>query len=317
MPTWVATLLYVGAGSFLFLWVSYAVACVVFDAKVTRETKTKSAMMNDPFVTLFAPGILSPGHKAMLDLNDEDGPTSVMATLLRHGDVTTFAYEGKRFSHSRAVRQAVDAICSSFQVRGTAEQPAQVVLFGASMGGQVFHDALRHITDLDQRGRIHLVLMDTPSGSRDLGLGGNIAAPVLRWIPLLRGMLLGSLPARSSPPKDEEIQDDLDKERVKEVANRRLSGFPFRIWAEQLVQLGRFRPNVESLDGLGSVHYMKCTLGNETVKQPQAARNWAVQDFDCSFQVYDVAMPHCGWLQYPSEMQRVLEEVYAKILARV
>ena len=150
--------------------------------------------------------------------------------------------------------------------------------------------------------------LDPPSGSKSLGLGGNIGAPIAWWLrtllPIGHGMLLRWLPAPYGPPNASETQDGLNFKAVKRTAMQRYKGFTAPIWWGDLAWMATFRLNAANLTGFGGgVHYIVCTLGNVTVKQPLASDAWRRACPDMN--VLAAAMTHCGWLQQPIEAERV------------
>ena len=132
---------------------------------------------------IHAPGILALGDESLLppsgSATDSGG---VLCALRFHGDVVTTTYPTYELDPGYIARQLADMIDDG------ARRYRRVNIIGSSMGGLLAVDALARLTDPSLAPMIRSILVDSPFGARDLMSGGNIAAPVLRW------MRLGQLP---------------------------------------------------------------------------------------------------------------------------
>lgn len=230
---------------------------------------------------------------------DDQEEASLQELLREYGRLTVLSYSAD-LSDNTAVKNAVVR-----ELRGLLRDNSRVTIVGASKGAMIAHDAMAQF-HRDDRARIKLVFVDPPSGSKSLGLGGNIGAPIARWLrailPIGHGMALRWLSAPSGPPNANETQANLDFPAVARTAEQRLKAFPFPVWWGDLGWMDLFHVKPENLAGFSSVHYIQCTLGNVTVNQPLGVDPYKAA---CpELQVHPAAMPHCGWLQQPAEAER-------------
>ena len=298
MPTWLWIVLAVVA----LVWASYLVAQLRYSgwASIKRFASSRSTPASSVDGVLYIPGILSPGPEGLLGVDDQvEG--SLQALLQRYGHLNVLSYSDERSDNDEA--------CAEFvrELRFMLWQYRRVTVVAASKGAMIVHNAMARFGAND-RARMKLVLIDPPSGSKSLGLGGNIGAPIA-WLlrtllPIGHGMLLRWLPAPYGPPNASETQDGLNFKAVKRTAMQRYKGFTAPIWWGDLAWMATFRLKAANLTGFGGgVHYIVCTLGNVTVKQPLAVDAWRRACPDLN--VVAAAMPHCGWLQQPIEAERV------------
>lgn len=238
------------------------------------------------------PGILADGHTSC---------KPVLETWLRHGDVATIAYGGERFCARSFVRIAasrLNEIVMNYQ---------EVVLVGSSLGGMLA---------LDLRKELHcehasVIIVDAPSGAADMLGGGNIGAPLLRLLPFAQwsNRLLGPMmQTMLVPPKDENIEESLNKEELKQQALADMSRWPLSIWRDQLAYMAA-RPRLNSRDFVDfeSVVYLSCDRNNETVKQPAAADAYR-RAAGASFRKVSVDSTHCGYVERPTVWSRVFDQ---------
>ena len=297
MPIWLWILIAIVVVSWLsYLWAWNFLSGI---PSISEERQQRLSL----HATLYIPGILARAKESISGLDDQS--LGVIDVLREQGDIYFVDYAKELFSAERTTNMVLR------KLERLLRDYRDVTIVGVSMGGMIAHDALASV-DRNDRHRIRLILVDSPSGASSLGSGGNIFAPILRWlpIPIGRGMLLGSLSAPSAAPKDHEIQDGLDKEAVKRVAKQRLSGFRLRVYLEQLRYMASFRLCPSNFAGLAGVRYIACTKGNVTVKQPRARDAWLAAAPRSATLHYAVEMPHAAFLQQPNLSMRVMRSAF-------
>ena len=251
---------------------------------------------------IHAPGILALGDESLLppsgSATDSGG---VFGALCLRGDVVTTTYPTHEFDPGYIARQLADMIVER------APHYKRLNIIGSSMGGLLAVDALAELSDLSLAPKIRPILVDSPFGASDLMSGGNIAAPVLRWTRLGQLPLLQRFPIKGGPPKPHEVQADLDFDEVKRVMMARMEGFTFGTWAQDMAYMD-WRFPAAALLFMSDTRYVRCTLGNETVRET-AVRGWmgAVP----GMKLYEVASPHCGYAQQPEEFIRAFAQILA------
>ena len=251
---------------------------------------------------IHAPGILALGDESLLPPSGSaTDPGGVLGALCLRGDVVTATYPTHEFYPSYIARQLADMIDDG------ARRYRRVNIIGSSMGGLLAVDALARLTDPSLAPMIRSILVDSPFGARDLMSGGNIAAPVLRWMRLGQLPLLQRFPIKGGPPKPHEVQDGLDFEEVKRVMMARMEGFTFGTWAQDMAYMD-WRFPAAALPFMSDAWYVPCTLGNETVRDT-AVGGWT--DAVPGLKVRPVVSPHCGYAQQP----QAFIEAFAEILA--
>lgn len=243
------------------------------------------------------PGILSHGTTSFLPADGSTtDPAGVMGALRAYGDVWAASYVGRNFDPRQIARRTAETIRWA--------PHSHVTVIGSSMGGLLAVDALRRMVGVRQS--LRLVLVDTPFAAADLMGGGNIVAPLLNLTRLGQVRRFHDMAIKGVPPKDSEIQDGLDTRLVKEVAVQRMQGFTLGMWMQQLAYMASWRyPS----DGpyAPRAHYVACTLGNITVRQPQAESHWV--GAQPLLRSHDVKSPHCGYLQQPAEFIRAFRKI--------
>lgn len=293
MPMW----LWIVLAVVVLVWASYLVVRLHYSGAAT--IKPYPLRKGEADAVLYIPGILSPGPEGLLGVDDRV-KGSLQELLQRYGRLFVLSYSAERSDNNAAKAEIVR------KLRELLRNHRRVTIVAASKGAMIVHNAMARF-GTDDRARIKLVLIDPPSGSKSLGLGGNIGAPIAWWLrtllPIGHGMLLRWLPAPYGPPNASETQDGLNFKAVKRTAMQRYKGFTAPIWWGDLAWMATFRLNAANLTGFGGgVHYIVCTLGNVTVKQPLASDTWRRACPDMN--VEPAAMPHCGWLQQPIEAER-------------
>ena len=129
----------------------------------------------------------------------------------------------------------------------------------------------------------------------------------MRWTRLGQLPLLQRFPIKGGPPKPHEVQADLDFDEVKRVMMARMEGFTFGTWAQDMAYMD-WRFPAAALPFMGDAHYVRCILGNETVRET-AVGGWmgAVP----GMKLHEVASPHCGYAQQPEEFIRAFAQILA------
>jgi len=247
---------------------------------------------------IYLPGILAHG---------DDSSRSLIDTWLRHGDVLTVSYVGERFDAAGVAKTVVRRLQNDLEHN-------QFVFVGSSMGGLLAVDIVDQMRLNPNREVLvssSFVLIDSPSGSKDMLSGGNIGAPVMRLLPfgrmfnklgapLMRAMLV--------PPKDENIEAHLDHDGIKSQAIEDMGKYPLSVWRDQLAYMAAhpaLRPS--SFAGLNRLVYLRCDRNNETVQQPQAANRWARVSRE--LRIIGVDSTHCGYLERPMTWNQHFEQV--------
>lgn len=247
---------------------------------------------------IYLPGILAGG---------EDSSQSLIETWLDHGDVLTVSYTGGRFDAEDVVNTVV------WSLKTAPKSYLQFVFVGSSMGGLLALDVIDRLRR-DRSSVVaysNLILIDSPSGSRDMMAGGNIAAPLMRLMPLpwlfngIGGWLMSKM---FMPPKDENIEGPKEGfAKIKSRALEMMGKFPFAVWRDQLAYMAAHSsPKAADFQGLRRIVYMRCDRNNETVRS-QAAETW--KRAAPELQVVGVDSTHCGFIERPSVWNRHFKEL--------
>jgi pimeloyl-ACP methyl ester carboxylesterase len=214
-------------------------------------------------------------------------------------DVLHIGYGGDIFVAKHITAQAAKTLRELQEDR----KYKNIVLIGSSMGAFVGMDML---LELRRSGYslpdVSVVLVDPPSGSKDMLPAGKFIVPVLQMLPfgpVCKFLLKGVMHKMLVPPKDEYIQSDLDKGEVKRSAMQMMQHFGVPIWRDELVFMHQHKAYLpENFAWLGSVLYIMCNKGNDTVAQPQAANTWAKWTGGKAV-VRPLPVPHCSYAQLP------------------
>lgn len=229
---------------------------------------------NTGCLIIYLPGILADGEESCKPL---------MKTWLARGDVLTVSYDKARFVPIETAEIVADALIDFAQANGYIEYK----FIGSSMGGLLTLDVWNVLRRPDYRGRggddiiatSTAIIVDSPSGSRDMLGGGNIAAPLMRMMrfgrffnvisrPLMRAMFKG--------PKRENTDESLDYTAIYERAMAQLRSFPLSGWRDCMAYMAAHRgPQTRDFEGIRHITYVNCNGDNETVRQPNAATAWA------------------------------------------
>lgn len=278
----------------LFGIAAIVVAFIWLDAYLTRKTMRsiftfhRSGGRQNGTLVVALPGILA----------GESSFQPILSTLQKYGEVVIVNYDGEKFD----ARQIVDSLVS--KLKDLARTYDHLVFFGSSMGGMLALDAqssLRQL-EIDWR-RTSIVFVDSPSGSADMLNGGNIGAPLLRGLPTGRAFNLPGakiLNAMILPPKDENIEEELDKAQVKKSAILSMRRFPFSLWRDELAYMAARRwSQYEMFSGFDRMIYLRCDRDNVTIKQPQAGLKYVVAS-GYKLRIQDVDSTHCGYAERPA-----------------
>lgn len=255
-------------------------------------------------LVVFLPGILADGKSASEPILD---------TLSAYGSVAVVSYGFKRFDPQQAVETIAQFVEDS--------NYRKYVLVGCSMGGLLAVDVLHRLHDMGKSGKVNstrLVIVDAPDGgAQDMLGGGNIIAPILRFVPVGRAINALARPVMGKmlvPPKDENIESGIDAVELKERAIRDMSRFSLSIWRDQLVYMAQHAKLVDArIPGRGTVIYMMNTLNNETIRQPQSSDGWQRGTL-ARVKIMDVESPHCGFGERPATWNAAFREAFALLL---
>lgn len=159
-------------------WVWFAgltmVSLLIFDAglhQLQRSTAhfsmhpAREDIHRDTLVVYF-PGILTDGESSSVD---------VLPVWRQTGDVMLVSYEGDAFDGEAIIRQTVDKIAR------TAPQYKHIIFIGASMGGLLAYSTMVESRTLLSAIKYRLILIDAPTGWKDLQPGLQVPAP-LAWL---------------------------------------------------------------------------------------------------------------------------------------
>lgn len=279
-------------------WLDRLFSRLTSGVRISSYSQTASVLSGRLIVYL--PGILADG---------DNSAESVINVWRRYGDVVTVSYTGDSFDAAGVVRIVAATIRND-------RQHDNVVLVGSSMGGML---ALDVIDNLRRHGgltkKIDIIFVDSPASSRDMLAGGNVGAPVMRalpfgrlynWLgaPLMRVMLI--------PPKDENIEPQLDRETIKREAMAAMGVYRLSMWRDQLVYMAA-HPRLKQADfvGINRLVYLQCSRNNETVKQPQAADAWGF----AAGRMFTIRVDstHCGYRERPVIWQEAFASVFRRL----
>lgn len=257
-------------------------------------------------LSIYLPGLVAHG---------DDSSRTVLQTWLKYGDVLTVSYTGERFNAADVIKNVV------MRLRVDVGHD-QFVFIGSSMGGLLAVDIIDQLRKDGNTATVaasSIIFVDSPSGSRDMLSGGNIGAPVLRFLPIGRAFNWLHLPM--VPPKDKNIEDLLDRDTIKAQAIKDMKKFPTSVWRDQLAYMAAHPAlRASNFSGLGQLIYLMCdrvvdgVQQNETVKQPQAAETW--RNFVRGLLVIGINSPHCGYLERPRTWNQHFEKVLQNVTAR-
>lgn len=202
-------------------------------------------------------------------------------------------------------------------------------LVGASMGGMQIPFIVEGLSPSQRRMLGKIVLVDAPTGAATMKemptqLAGLVESPLGAPIMALINQFM------LKPPKDREIDLPSDwqerqlhdptfteqswREQVKLRAMANMRGFSGRIyhnWTSWMIRVGRdgsLARAAHSLRGL-DVTYLACTsLGNGTVRQPDAY-DWWEEHTDAK--VVEVDAVHCGFLQQQAKFEEAFRRIFS------
>ncbi len=221
-----------------------------------------------------------------------------------------------RWLYSPTINKRVLAMHIANNKRRQRSSCHRDVLVAVSLGASVALDTgawLRKIAP-DQL-KPGLIVFDGVAGSENLKAGGNIGGPVfrvLRWfVPLglvgLSVINLIVLPVQyfllNQPPKDDEIQDGLDKEAVKRKARRDMFGYSISAFTRQTAHMSACKLTPDKLRSFAWVQYYYCTWNNGTLDQPAEVDKWehAAYQAGVRFNAVEVETPHNAFAQMPEK----------------
>lgn len=241
----------------------------------------------------------------------------VRGTWLKFGNVRTYSYGTKRFDPVVQVGRIATEIHKILVKR----QPKKITFILHSMGGPVGLNVWRLLKGpiMSAKGvkpEVEMVVVDGISNSANMGSNGNLAAPVMRVVragPIWNVLLKFPFKLLLQPPKEDEIQDGLNKKKVIRDAMAAMAPYKFSIWRDQLAYMAAYPPlKPEQFEGVTRVYYMWCSEGNVTVNQPAEMLRWkkAVEaQPGCEFIAVVVNTPHCAYAQEPAVWNRKFSQV--------
>lgn len=207
---------------------------------------------------------------------------------------------------------------------------SQGVLVGISLGACIALD----VNDQRFRNDPHaqkygLMVYDGVAGPKNLLSGANIAAPifcVIRWLNplgLISGTILGTLlmiPQGiwiNQGPKDDEIEDGLDKKAVQKKAKWDMFGYLPNVFARQMVHIAASEVTAERLARFAWVQYFEYDWKNVTVSQPSEREKWrrAAIEAGVPFDYWMIDAPHVAFAQMPTASRKVLSQALPVHLA--
>ncbi|MDB5176543.1 MAG: hypothetical protein JWN75_211 [Candidatus Saccharibacteria bacterium] len=203
------------------------------------------------------------------------------------------------------------------------------VLVGISLGACIALDVNdQRFENNPNAEKYGLIVFDGVAGSKNLLSGGNIFAPifrVLRWmipIGLISGLIIGMLimiPQGlwiNQGPKDEEIEDGLDKEQVKKKAKRDMFGYLPGVFARQLVHIAASEVNAERLSRFAWIQYYQYDWKNVTVNQPGERLKWQeiAREAEVPFDYRVIDAPHVAFAQMPTVSRKALSQGLPRFL---
>ncbi len=258
---------------------------------------------------LALPGILS-DYRTWMFL-DGDETSGLLGLMRAHSDVYCVNYPRYSFRGTKIVHQTAE------EIKYLLGYYQQVDVYGASIGGKIAYAAIASLShELSQKDflRLRLVMVDSPITSQDLGLGGNIAAPLLNgtkfvpWVMELPGLRSISYPAfMMGLPKPEETQADLDFEAVCNEAKRRQTGYTLGVYLQQIAWMAKPLTAYGSVREGVKITYVRCTNGNVTVNDSAVQHiKELVNPKDLA--IVEVASPHVAILQEPDKWREALTQ---------
>lgn len=254
---------------------------------------------------VYLPGILA------------DGITSsdpMRRTWQNYADVLCVSYGTERFDGEAQAKVIANMLLKELR----ENKREKLVLMLSSMGGILGLDIWNQIHDDPSiPSRVEMVVVDGIQGSENMLGGGNIAAPVVSLLPFgpIYNALLGPVFRKLQvPPKDPDIQEDLDKDKVKKEAMAAMAPYKISVWRDQLTYMsGHNDLYPRQFRGISRVYYLMCTDHNETVKQPNEMRKWqnSIKAAGIEFDLIKVPTPHCAYAQQPRIWNAKFDQVLA------
>ncbi|USN96201.1 MAG: hypothetical protein H6797_03935 [Candidatus Nomurabacteria bacterium] len=190
-----------------------------------------------------------------------------------------------------------------------------IVLVASSLGGSVSLDVGERLHEIAPDIKPGLIVFDGIAGSSNLKGPGKILGPVVRYgrwlIPLgfvgitLLNLVLMPIAKRMNEgalPKDDEIEDGLNKKAIQDKARKDMAGYAvFTTLFRQTAHMSATKVTPEKLRNFSYVQYYCCTLDNVTVQQPKEARKWrnAASKARVPFNAVEVKSPHDAYAQMP------------------
>ncbi len=271
--------------------------------------KWHEATENGDVVIVHLPGVMSDGLNCLSAVRDR---------IMTRGSLLEVAYWGETFSsaiYARSIVRKIEEITSTDQC---------IVLVGSSMGGLNALDVAKSLKEAGYES-LGIVFNDTPPGSSYLKPPNKFLSKLVVFLPFgvacntLLGPILRKLLV---PPRDENIEDGLDKEVVKREALKNLAKWPLSINRDQLLYIHLRRPTGADFGRVfkGMAYIMGAPARNETVQQPEAKDRFmdivheGISDGSTKMEVFIVDTPHCAYAESPSRSAAALLEAIDHVL---
>lgn len=197
----------------------------------------------------------------------------------------------------------------------------KLTFVGSSMGGLSTIQVIEGLREEYgwQSSDIKVIFVDTPPSPAYFAEPGRTTSRILRWVyagPLLSLLVDPIMALVTVPPKDENIERQLDAEEVKRTAKARMAKFHFSAICDQqrYLMTAPARLNWSALKGIHVV-YMACRLNNETVVQPDAAIEFErlTRPYVASFAEAPVDSTHCGYLERPLTWEEAFTKAFDQL----
>lgn len=256
----------------------------------TRIDFVSSATAKSSTLFVYYPGILADGVMSSRE---------VIGEWQQYGDVLLVGYDGRRFEPKRIVSD----VARDIERRVDSEGYSRVVFIGSSMGGLLSYDTYQML-EKHVRANFSIVALDAPTKRSDLQSPLDTMALGSRawWAGAISNVFSKLyFNATFVKPKEENIEDGVDRERLAETVesakSHQLS------WAmdqnRYIIDHGGLKPG--SLKGV-NVLYVRSARDTDTVR-PQAFNSWNVAAGNKAGRV-EVDSTHVGYNERPETWRR-------------
>lgn len=256
-----------------------------------RDASNEKA--RDTLVVYF-PGILTDGVSSSSEL---------VGVWQRAGDVTLVSYEGKAFSGRQIIEKGVDHLATlSYR---------KVVFIGASMGGLPAYFTMLGLRAREPMLSYRLVLIDAPTGWKDLQLDLQIFAPAAWfWWAGPVGNVVSRLyyGATYVKPKEENIEPGVDRKALDKHVEANMS-HPVS-WGMDQNRFLMSHPDIKpgSLDGV-RVDFVRSTRDTDTVRKT-FIESWIKATGVVDYQIHEVDSTHVGFPERPETWRKFFRQLF-------